>query len=174
MGEFIGGVAVIVVIIFIAQWLMGLNYRDSKKDKPRNTTTKRQDYAYSVKPYMNTSELQIYAKLKNIVRGTTYIVYPQVPLASVLEKDAAGWVYRNELYRNIDFGIFDENYNCVILIEFFGPYHEQWKVKKKDAKVRALCNKAGLDVIQCWYTKDNDEWWLKQQIRDLSKEHIEF
>lgn len=48
---------------------------------------------------MTETEKNFFVAIKNSV-GTNYTVHPQINLATVIE-------YQNELYRNVDFGVFD-------------------------------------------------------------------
>ena len=97
---------------------------------------------------MSDSERNFYVAFKSIV-GQKYIVQPQINLASVVNKDAYSR-YRNELFRNVDFGIFDKNYRLKVLIEINDRSHLRYDRRKRDQKVHEICEDAGIPVITLW------------------------
>lgn len=97
---------------------------------------------------MTACEKQFFSVIKDILGGT-YIVQPQINLASVIEKKTAG-KYRNELFRNIDFGIFDHSYRPLVLIEINDSTHESKKRKARDSKVFHICQMANIPLITLW------------------------
>ena len=104
---------------------------------------------YTAKESLLTDcEKEYFFAIKKIV-GENYVVQPQVNLASVVCKEDHGR-YRNELFRNIDFGVFDANYSLKVLIEINDQSHEAYERRKRDLKVREICNKAGIPLVTFW------------------------
>lgn len=56
-------------------------------------------------------------------------------------------MYHNELFRNIDFGIFDKSYNLKLLIEINDKTHTLSDRRERDKKVRTICAKANIPII---------------------------
>ena len=83
-------------------------------ESPLSEDTSRQTYS-SKDSIMTDCERSFFDALTKIL-GSAYIIQPQINLASVINKDVHSR-YQNELFRNIDFGIFDKNYLLKLLIE---------------------------------------------------------
>lgn len=115
-----------------------------KKKKPTDVWT------YTKKTLMTKTEMRYFEMIQKATEG--YHVVPQVNLAAILQKHG-NFQYQNELFRNIDFGVFDEHYNVVILIEINDPSHNRKDRRDRDTKVRDLCESAGIPLVEFW-TKD--------------------
>lgn len=83
--------------------------------------------------------------------GDRFIVLPQINLATVIDKVSPG--FRTELFRNVDFGVFDHNLTPILLIEINDPSHNRDDRIARDENVKKICKKAGLPLITFW-TKD--------------------
>lgn len=104
---------------------------------------------YSAKESIMTEcEKAFFDVFKEIVEPN-YTVQPQVNLASVVDKDPYDR-YRNELFRNIDFGVFDDKYALLLLIEINDQSHMQKNRSERDSKVRSICEEAGIPIIAFW------------------------
>ena len=124
---------------------------------------------YIVKTYraglMTEMEKKFFFVIKKSA-GENYTVQPQVNLATIIEKQG-DFKYQNELYRNIDFGIFDENYNIVLLIEINDETHNEPSRKKRDAKVRDISKIAGIPLIT-FYTKYGvNQKYIDEKIHEI-------
>lgn len=103
---------------------------------------------YTAKDALLTqTEIKYFDIIRGII-GDNYIVYPQINLASVIEKEGAG--ARTELFRNIDFGVFDYNYKIVLLIEINDATHLRKDRKERDKKVARICKKAKIPLVTFW------------------------
>lgn len=122
-----------------------------KKTKPR----------YKVKnSIMTRTELEYFYAI--CAATPRYIVLPQVNLASIIDKEGEG--FRTELFRNIDFGIFDQNYRPVALVEINDNSHLRKDREERDKKVALILKKVRLPLITFW-TKDGfDENEIRQTI----------
>ena len=114
--------------------------------------------------------LSIYEKkFFHIMRKKLYpnfIITPQVNLQSIIETNTN--TRNNELFRNVDFGIFDtEMYNPILLIEINGKQHnnkEYWI--KRDNSVKEILEKANIML----YTINNEDLKNDKKIEELANE----
>ena len=85
-----------------------------------------------------------------------YIILPQVNLQTIIQTDS---MKRNdELYRNIDFCIFEKTtLKPVLAIELNGDDHYKYYKIKRDESVKKILFKAGLPLL----TLKNDELYQK-------------
>jgi hypothetical protein len=102
-------------------------------------------YEYDAKPLMTQSELSFYNQLKTLESNKIHIL-PQITLANIVHKKGK-YTHQTELFRNIDFGIFNESYRPELLIELNDKSHEQKSRKERNEKVKLICNSAGIDLI---------------------------
>lgn len=106
---------------------------------------------YSVKDSLLTDTEKEYYRAFLEIFGDRYVVLPQINLASVINKDSQG--FRSELFRNIDFGVFDHDYTPLVLIEINDRSHLREDRKKRDVNVKRICKKARIPLVTFW-TKD--------------------
>ena len=99
---------------------------------------------------LTPTEKRYYSEFCSIL-GNSYVVLPQINLASVINKTSPG--YRTELFRNVDFGIFDRDLRPLILIEINDATHLREDRAERDESVRKICKKARIPLITFW-TKD--------------------
>ena len=116
---------------------------------------------------MSESEKRFYLKLKKL--DDKYIIIPQVNLASIINK-VSNQKYNTELFRNIDFGIFDKDFNLLLLIELNDSTHNTKRRKSRDIKVKNICNSANIDLITFYTSYPNEEnYVLNRVINALEK-----
>ena len=93
-----------------------------------------------------------------------YIILPQVNLQTIIQTNS---IKRNdELYRNIDFCIFEKStLKPVLAIELNGDDHSKYYKKKRDESVKKILLCAGLPLLTLknddLYTKTVDELYTK-------------
>lgn len=110
---------------------------------------------YKKKNIMTDYEYKFYLILKELEKYN-YKVIPQVNLATIVEK-VNNKKYYTELFRNIDFVIFNEDLtDALLLIEVNDVTHNTKKRKSRDIKVKSICANAGLNLIT-FYTKYANE-----------------
>ncbi len=110
---------------------------------------------YKKKNIMTDYEYKFYLILKELEKYN-YKVIPQVNLATIVEK-VNNKKYYTELFRNIDFVIFNEDLTDVLLlVEVNDATHNTKKRKSRDIKVKSICANAGLNLIT-FYTKYANE-----------------
>ncbi|MGN0469376.1 MAG: CFI-box-CTERM domain-containing protein [Acutalibacteraceae bacterium] len=107
-------------------------------------------YLYELKDSLVTkSELSYFQAIKDNL-PEKYILQPQINLSSVIKRTDSSY-YHNELFRNIDAGIFDkETYKPLVLIEINDDSHNRPDRRKRDIKVKMICEEAGIPLITFW------------------------
>jgi very-short-patch-repair endonuclease len=123
-------------------------------------------YTYEKKKIMTDNELYFYNTIQ-IILEDKYILWPQINLASVIKKKSIHDFYnrQNELYRNIDFGIFSKDtFELLLLIEINDNYHNIPKVRRRDHKVNRICEKAGYEIITFWTNQPNMPEYIENKI----------
>lgn len=119
--------------------------------------------AYSARDSIMTDcEKAFFTAFSNVL-GDTYILQPQINLASIIRKEADA-KYQNELFRNIDFGVFDKNYSLKLLIEINDSTHKKPDRVERDKKVRAICEKAGVPLIAFWTQYGVNEQYIRNRL----------
>lgn len=111
---------------------------------------KNNDYLYELKNSLVTkTELKYIEAIKDML-PEKYILQPQVNLSSVVQRTDKSY-YHNELYRNIDAGIFEkETYKPVVLIEINDESHNRPNRRSRDIKVKMICEEAGIPLVTFW------------------------
>ena len=121
---------------------------------------------YSTKSLMTKYEKYFYNILIELKEELSIEVMPQVNLASVINKDTNN-KYRNELFRNIDFGIFTKDYEkLLLLIEINDKTHSNYSRKKRDAKIDSILSNAGIKLIKFYSNYPNKKEYVKKRIKD--------
>ena len=129
---------------------------------------------YEQKEFMSYYEKYFYDILKDIERDYDVIVQPQVNLASVIEKNIKHKYvieknikhkYVNELFRNIDFGIFDKNFHKLLLaIEINDSSHLKKDRIIRDLKVEKILNQANIKLIKFYTNMPNEKLYVTNRI----------
>lgn len=112
---------------------------------------KKRESRYRLKSSLLTASEMQYYKILDAYFGKDYRVLPQINLASVIEKEGQG--FRTELFRNVDFGIFDFNFRPILLIEINDNSHFRKDRMERDESVQSITKKARIPLITFW-TKD--------------------
>ena len=121
---------------------------------------------YEKKEFMTKYELDFYHKILEL--NTDYNIIPQINMATIIRKVNNGYI--NELFKNIDFAIFDKEFSKILLlIELNDNTHNKLNRKDRDLKVKKICNDAGIKLMT-FYTKYPNE---KQYVLNRIKEELE-
>lgn len=126
---------------------------------------------YKPKNIMTKVEKQFYDKLIEIEKLGDFKVHPQINLASIVQK-ISNSRYQSELYRNIDYAIFDKNYeNLLLLVELNDESHNKINRKDRDLKVKKICNDANIKLLT-FYTKypNEKDYILNRVLNEIKKE----
>ena len=97
-------------------------------------------------------------------------IHPQINLATIIKKEINNY-YINELFRNVDFAIFDKDYkNILLLIELNDKTHSSKRRISRDLKVEKIVNQAGIKLIKFYSNYPNEKNYIKNRIRkEISK-----
>lgn len=122
-------------------------------------------YLYELRPSLITPTEKGYltAIRKSLPRG--YFVQPQINLASIIKRtDNAPFC--NELFRNIDACIFDMTYKPIVLIEINDSSHNNSQRKKRDIKVKNICEEAGIQIITFWTSYGVNPDYISKKVNE--------
>lgn len=122
-----------------------------------------QEYLYEVKPSLITSTEKTFFDAIKQVLPEGYFAQSQVNLATVINK-TGDFRFQNELYRNIDIGVFDLNYKPVLLIEIHDKTHKTSKRRERDLKVKCICEEAGIPLIVFWVEYGVDVEYIRKRL----------
>ena len=163
---FIPAIIAIPIIIVVLKY----QNQPNQPNQQNNQTVKinnNQETIYKIKNSLLTNqEKNFYKKLLQAVDYNRYIIQPQVNLASIIEKMRLH-TYANELFRNIDFVIFDLEYKPLIAIELNDITHKQSERYKRDLKVRQICSIANLPLITFYANMPNEIQYLQRRIAEF-------
>ncbi len=147
MYNFLILIVVLIIISILTRLIDNLLYNNIfNNDKKLETI-------YKKKSIMTKAEMSFYNKIKCL--EPEYKVIPQVNLAT-------------DLFRNIDFAIFDNNLDAVLLlIELNDGTHNLKKRKRRDYKIKKICKAAGIPLL-FFYTKyPNEKDYVINRIKDV-------
>ena len=118
------------------------------------------------KKFMTYNERIFYNKLIELEEEYNLKIQPQINLATIIKKKNNNYYKRvNELFRNIDFGIFSKNYNdLLLLIELNDKSHNKKERKLRDEKVKDIVKEAGIKLITFYTNFPNKEEYIKNRI----------
>ena len=94
---------------------------------------------------LSRPEMTAYAILKTMLEPK-YRVYPQIALLSIVDK-LTNTSYRNELFRIIDFVVFDNSLKPLLAIELNDASHNRKDRRERDEKVKDILSKAGIKIV---------------------------
>ncbi len=129
-------------------------------DKNYSPTLLKPKYIYTRKKFMTDTEYKFYLKFLPLTNN--YIIIPQVNLASIIEKKEKGFC--NELFRNIDYAIFDNNFNLLLLIELNDKTHNNVKRHNRDLKVKKILESCNIKLLTFYTHYPNDKDYVLNRI----------
>lgn len=153
----------------ILDFLFGVT-DDEVDEETLSQNQNKQEHKYEKKKIMSEYEKYFYDILtENFSRK--YFIMPQVNLASIINKEKNfPTEYQNELYRNIDFGIFDKNTMEVkLLIEINDKTHRQARRAARDIKVKDICEAADIKLITFYTNYPNKKEYVVDRIKNNLK-----
>ena len=148
MENFITLFLVVLVIGFIGEIINNIlfNNKQIKKNKIRSN-----ENIYREKPLMTN----------------------QVNLGTIIEKISSE-KFENELFRNIDYGIFTNDFSKVLLlIELNDQTHNHPQRKKRDIKVKEICNKANIPIMTFYTNYPNNQEYVINRILNKIENNAE-
>ena len=114
---------------------------------------------------MTDCEKRYFSAIRSVV-GEKYTVQPQINLASIINKESLS-KHRTELFRNVDFGIFDESYTLKVLIEINDSTHEHSDRRERDIRVRQICQEAGIPLITLWTKYGINTQYIEKRLKEF-------
>ncbi len=139
------------------------NANDDENDSSPESTFDEHTKYTAKRNFLTKTEKKFYDVFCKIVKDE-YIVQPQVNLASIVNKSSYE-LYRNELFRNIDFGIFDKSYKLKLLIEINDNSHFKHDRQARDKKVRSICANANIPLITFWTSYGINEQYIENRLK---------
>lgn len=133
---------------------------------PQNNINKYE--IYKPRKLLTKAEIEFYNKLLRATYDKNVIILPQINLASIIDKNF-NKKYRLELFRNIDFGVFDTEYNLLLLIEYNDATHLQPDRKHRDYKVKEICELSGIPLVTFWTKDENEIEYIQEKINEHVK-----
>lgn len=158
--EFLGCVILISILIYIRFRIFKPKSNNENIDFPTLSSDTSKEIIYYKKKILSDNEIAFFNKFKEL--NGKYIIIPQVNLASIIEKH--GGKYHSELFRNIDFGIFDINYNLLLLIELNDKSHTNIKRKDRDLKVKKILSDCQIPLLTFYTYYPNEKGYVLNRI----------
>ena len=121
------------------------------------------DIFYTPKNFLSQYEYNFYLKMLAI-QDLGYIIVPQVNLASIIEKHNSR--YHNDLFWNIDFGIFDKKFKLLLLIELNDSSHQKNDRRDRDLKVKKILADCHINLITFYTYYPNEKDYVVKRILD--------
>lgn len=138
--------------------------KPSSQNGPKVEQADEKKIQYKKKSFLTASEKKFLAILRELAKHGI-IVVPQVNLATVIQKTGE-FRYQSELYRNIDFGVFDREYNLLLLIELNDFSHQQGSRQRRDIRVKDITSQAGIKLITFYTDKPNKPEYVIARVLD--------
>ena len=151
---------IIVVCLLLILFLKYLNKKSNKNISNKIVNN------YSKKSLITNFEKYFYDAMVDLEKELNIKILPQVNLGSIINKNTNNY-YRNELFRNIDFGIFTSDYKeILLLIEINDKTHNNKKRIKRDKKVDYITANAGIRLIKFYSNYDNKREYIKERVKN--------
>ena len=144
--------------------LFGKKQQTTKKPTPQKKSSTK---TYCKKKLLTKTELRFQNAISKCL-NTNYILLPQINLASIINRTDEH-KYQNELYRNIDFCIFDTEYNPILLIEINDKTHKEKARIARDYKVKDICQNAELPLVTFWTDYGVNDEYVQKRIAEYIK-----
>lgn len=122
-------------------------------------------YLYELKETLITETEKAYLTAIEQALPEGYLLQPQINLASVIRR-TDGFRFQNELYKNVDAGVFNKDYLPIILIEINDATHKIAERKERDEKVRAICEEAGIPLVTFWTSDGVNVAYINKRIAE--------
>lgn len=172
-------VIAIVTVIIIAGILLADRIRENKAKKEYEKNYLIEQKFERLKKYtiyikkdslLTNCEKECFIKIKEATKETRFIVYPQINLASIIEKSKFG--YANELFRNIDFGLFDGyTLEPILMIELNDKSHLREDRIERDQKVSDILEMAKIPLLTLYTTEKLTTEIIKNKIFQTLNQH---
>ena len=157
-------VFVIIVLMVAIFYIIISRLGDSSVNNEYDENLSNSTVNYVPKKFLSNNEYNFLIKFIDLENELHVNIVPQVNLASIITK-VSNSKFNTELFRNIDFGIFNADYSkLLLLIELNDESHNNSHRKKRDIKVHEICNKAGIKLITFYTKYSNEKEYVKGRI----------
>jgi len=151
-------VLILGVLLFV---ILCLRYK--MRDKRDNNSLEN---LYELKPFMTKYEKYFYDTMLELETELNIKIVPQVNLGAIINKKDNG--FRNELFRNIDFGIFSNDYEKLFcLVEINDRTHSYSYRRDRDIKVDRIVKSVGIELIKFYSGYSNEKQYIKDRITKI-------
>ena len=116
---------------------------------------------YKSKPFLTPYEMGFYKKLSRLEQYG-FIVIPQVNLATIIEKENTR--FRSELFRNIDFGIFNKEFNLKLLIELNDKTHHEYNRRNRYLMVKKILDECNIKLLNFYSNYPNEQSYVVNRV----------
>ena len=155
---------VIIVLMVAIFYIIISRLGDSSVNNEYDENLSNSTVNYVPKKFLSNNEYNFLIKFIDLENELHVNIVPQVNLASIITK-VSNSKFNTELFRNIDFGIFNADYSkLLLLIELNDESHNNSYRKKRDIKVHEICNKAGIKLITFYTKYSNEKEYVKGRI----------
>ena len=137
-----------------------LEIKTKKQRKPQ-----RSEKSYAKKALLTATEI----KFKNAIEKhlpNNYVLYPQINLATIIKRTDEH-TYQNELFRNVDFCVFDEKFIPRLIIEINDNSHKEKSRQARDIKVQKICEGAEIPIVKFWTEYGVNESYIEKKIKEI-------
>lgn len=121
---------------------------------------------YSRRKFITDYERYFYNIFVELEQELMIKIVPQVSLSTIIKKEVNNY-YITELFRNIDFAVFDKEYKEVLLlIEINDSTHNTKTRSIRDKKVEKILKDAGIRLIKFYSNYPNKYDYVKSRVRN--------
>ena len=150
---------IITIIVYLLLFIINIIEKTTYKKKI-------QENLYYQKSLMTKYEKYFYNCFAELEEELGIKIQPQVSLNSIVEKKY-NYRQRLELFRDIDFGIFEKDYSkLLLLVEINDKTHNLKNRIKRDQKVKKIVNCAHIRLITFYSDWPNEKNYLKKRITE--------
>lgn len=150
---------IITIIVYLLLFIINIIEKTTDKKKIKENL-------YYQKNLMTKYEKYFYSCFAELEEELGIRIQPQVSLNSIVEK-RYNYRQRLELFRDIDFGIFEKDYSkLLLLVEINDKTHNLKNRIKRDQKVKEIVNCAHIRLITFYSDWPNEKSYLKKRITE--------
>ena len=171
----------VILLILVIKLIIKISKRHKfEKECIKNRDSDYQDNTSQDSLYHNESEQTIYQQKESLITsyekyfydilednfGDKYKIQTQVNLASIVKKVSSS-KYQNELFRNIDFGIFEKTtLKPLLMIEINDSTHKNSNRYQRDLNVRKILEESNIKLITFYSSYDNKKEYVINRIAE--------
>lgn len=150
---------IITIIVYLLLFIINIIEKTTYKKKIQKNL-------YYQKNLMTKYERYFYNCFAELEEELGIKIQPQVSLNSIVEK-RYNYRQRLELFRDIDFGVFEKDYSkLLLLVEINDKTHNLKRRRKRDQKVKEIVNCAHIRLITFYSDWPNEKSYLKKRITE--------